>query len=124
MCAKKIVWCIKLINLFTHKMLVTIFVVFLYRYDKFPDFTVVLQPFTKLFNAPNADPNHAPPIDSTLVTYDCFHFSQKGHALGKRYRYINNKNIYELLLLLFYFYCFKQIFVVKIQNINLMLNCC
>ncbi|KAL0105596.1 hypothetical protein PUN28_015826 [Cardiocondyla obscurior] len=52
------------------------------RYDNSPDFTVVLQPFTKLFNTPNADPNHAPPIDSTLVTYDCFHFSQKGHALG------------------------------------------
>ncbi|KAM0725583.1 Phospholipase B1, membrane-associated [Formica fusca] len=52
------------------------------RYDKSPDFTVVLQPFTKLFNAPNADPIRAPPIDSTLVTYDCFHFSQKGHALG------------------------------------------
>lgn len=58
---------------------------FFYRYDTSPDFTVVVQPFTKLFNAPNADPNHAPPIDSTLVTYDCFHFSQKGHALGKRY---------------------------------------
>ncbi|XP_011688725.1 PREDICTED: phospholipase B1, membrane-associated isoform X1 [Wasmannia auropunctata] len=52
------------------------------RYDNSPDFTVVLQPFIKLFNAPNADPNHAPPIDSSLVTYDCFHFSQKGHALG------------------------------------------
>lgn len=50
---------------------------------------MVLQPFTKLFNAPNADPNRAPPIDSTLVTYDCFHFSQKGHALGKKY--INSK---------------------------------
>ncbi|KAK9298319.1 hypothetical protein QLX08_008322 [Tetragonisca angustula] len=52
------------------------------RYDKSPDFTVVLQPFIKLFNAPNADPRRAPPIDSSLVTYDCFHFSQKGHALG------------------------------------------
>lgn len=59
-------------------------VILLYRYDNSPDFTVVLQPFIKLFNAPNADPNHAPPIDSTLVTYDCFHFSQKGHALGKK----------------------------------------
>lgn len=54
-----------------------------YRYDNSLDFTVVLQPFIKLFNAPNADPNRAPPIDSSLVTYDCFHFSQKGHALGK-----------------------------------------
>ncbi|XP_077262347.1 phospholipase B1, membrane-associated [Temnothorax americanus] len=52
------------------------------RYDNSPDFTVVLQPFIKLFNAPNADPHRAPPIDSSLVTYDCFHFSQKGHALG------------------------------------------
>ncbi|KAG7211820.1 hypothetical protein KM043_011050 [Ampulex compressa] len=52
------------------------------RYDKSPDFTVVLQPFIKLFNAPNADPRRAAPIDPSLVTYDCFHFSQKGHALG------------------------------------------
>nr|XP_012219357.1 PREDICTED: phospholipase B1, membrane-associated-like [Linepithema humile] len=52
------------------------------RYDNSPDFTVVLQPFIKLFNAPNADPIRAPPIDSSLVTYDCFHFSQKGHAVG------------------------------------------
>ncbi|KAL6259485.1 hypothetical protein P5V15_009404 [Pogonomyrmex californicus] len=52
------------------------------RYDNSSDFTVVLQPFIKLFNAPNANPNRAPPIDSNLVTYDCFHFSQKGHALG------------------------------------------
>ncbi|KZC13787.1 Phospholipase B1, membrane-associated [Dufourea novaeangliae] len=52
------------------------------RYDKSADFTVVLQPFIKLFNAPNADPNRASPIDPNLVTYDCFHFSQKGHALG------------------------------------------
>ncbi|XP_032667533.1 phospholipase B1, membrane-associated-like [Odontomachus brunneus] len=52
------------------------------RYDDSPNFTVVLQPFVKLFNAPNADPTRASPIDSSLVTYDCFHFSQKGHALG------------------------------------------
>ncbi|XP_066589740.1 phospholipase B1, membrane-associated-like [Prorops nasuta] len=52
------------------------------RYDNSPDFTVVLQPFIKLFNAPNSDPSRARPIDSSLVTYDCFHFSQKGHALG------------------------------------------
>lgn len=54
-----------------------------FRYDTTDDFTVVLQPFTKLFNAPNANPRSAPPIDATLVTHDCFHFSQKGHALGK-----------------------------------------
>ncbi|XP_053978017.1 phospholipase B1, membrane-associated-like [Hylaeus volcanicus] len=52
------------------------------RYDNSPDFTVVLQPFIKLFNAPNADPRKAWPIDPSLVTYDCFHFSQKGHALA------------------------------------------
>ncbi|XP_043260799.1 phospholipase B1, membrane-associated-like [Colletes gigas] len=52
------------------------------RYDKSADFTVVLQPFMKLFNAPNADPRKASPIDPTLVTHDCFHFSQKGHALA------------------------------------------
>ncbi|XP_008210041.1 phospholipase B1, membrane-associated [Nasonia vitripennis] len=52
------------------------------RYDTTDDFTVVLQPFTKLFNAPNANPRNAPPIDASLVTHDCFHFSQKGHALG------------------------------------------
>ncbi|XP_076172563.1 phospholipase B1, membrane-associated [Ptiloglossa arizonensis] len=52
------------------------------RYDRSPDFTVVLQPFMKLFNAPNADPRKALPIDPSLVTYDCFHFSQKGHALA------------------------------------------
>ncbi|XP_012340871.1 phospholipase B1, membrane-associated-like [Apis florea] len=52
------------------------------RYDKSSDFTVVLQPFSKLFNAPNADPRRAQSIDPSLITYDCFHFSQKGHALG------------------------------------------
>ncbi|XP_011505427.1 PREDICTED: phospholipase B1, membrane-associated-like [Ceratosolen solmsi marchali] len=52
------------------------------RYDMSDDFTVVLQPFIKLFNAPNANPRFAPMIDANLVTYDCFHFSQKGHAHG------------------------------------------
>ncbi|XP_043268853.1 phospholipase B1, membrane-associated-like [Venturia canescens] len=52
------------------------------RYDTTKDFTVVFQPFTKLFNAPNSDPRQASPMDSSLVTYDCFHFSQRGHALG------------------------------------------
>ncbi|KAF7994796.1 hypothetical protein HCN44_004268 [Aphidius gifuensis] len=51
------------------------------RYDTTEDFTVVVQPFTKMFNAPNSDPSKAPPFDSNMVTYDCFHFSQKGHAL-------------------------------------------
>ncbi|EFN67492.1 Phospholipase B1, membrane-associated [Camponotus floridanus] len=69
------------------------------RYDTSPDFTVVLQPFTKLFNAPNADPNHAPPIDSTLVTYDCFHFSQKGHALDDVNESHGERNHHASLLL-------------------------
>ncbi|KAK0161154.1 hypothetical protein PV327_009658 [Microctonus hyperodae] len=51
------------------------------RYDTTADFTVVLQPFMMSFNAPNADPRTAPALDSNMVTYDCFHFSQKGHAL-------------------------------------------
>ncbi|XP_034938263.1 phospholipase B1, membrane-associated-like [Chelonus insularis] len=52
------------------------------RYDDSSDFTVVLQPFITIFNAPNADPLSAPPLDPNMVTYDCFHFSQKGHALA------------------------------------------
>ncbi|CAB0031191.1 unnamed protein product [Trichogramma brassicae] len=52
------------------------------RYDTSDDFTAVLQPFTKLFNSPKADPSRGLPIDANLVTHDCFHFSQKGHALG------------------------------------------
>ncbi|XP_045460804.1 phospholipase B1, membrane-associated-like [Harmonia axyridis] len=53
------------------------------RYDVKEDFTVVLQPFMKLFNAPN-DPAHYydEVIDISYITHDCFHFSQKGHALG------------------------------------------
>ncbi|XP_046416826.1 phospholipase B1, membrane-associated-like isoform X1 [Neodiprion fabricii] len=52
------------------------------RYDTTQDFTVVYQPFTELFNAPNSNPRNSEVLDQTLVTYDCFHFSQKGHALG------------------------------------------
>ncbi|XP_012266310.2 phospholipase B1, membrane-associated-like [Athalia rosae] len=52
------------------------------RYDTTQDFAVVFQPFTELFNAPNSDPLRADRLDQSLVTYDCFHFSQKGHALG------------------------------------------
>lgn len=53
------------------------------RYDKKDDFTVVLQPFMKLFNAPS-DPlrRNEEVIDISYITHDCFHFSQKGHALG------------------------------------------
>lgn len=47
------------------------------------DFTVVLQPFMKLFNAPD-DPirRFSEVIDISYITHDCFHFSQKGHALA------------------------------------------
>nr|ACE75301.1 phospholipase B-like protein [Glyptapanteles indiensis] len=51
------------------------------RYDRSPNFTVVVQPFTEYFNAPNSDPMNAPSFQSHMITYDCFHFSQKGHAL-------------------------------------------
>ncbi|CAG9864127.1 unnamed protein product [Phyllotreta striolata] len=53
------------------------------RYDKKEDFTVVLQPFMKSFNAPD-DPEHRfdEVIDISYITHDCFHFSQKGHALA------------------------------------------
>ncbi|XP_072392586.1 phospholipase B1, membrane-associated-like [Diabrotica undecimpunctata] len=53
------------------------------RYDQKEDFTVVLQPFMKLFNAPE-DPRHKfdEVIDISYITHDCFHFSQKGHALA------------------------------------------
>ncbi|KAL3280396.1 hypothetical protein HHI36_017880 [Cryptolaemus montrouzieri] len=53
------------------------------RYDVKEDFTVVLQPFMKVFNAPN-DPAHYldEVIDISFITHDCFHFSQKGHALA------------------------------------------
>ncbi|KAL1459735.1 hypothetical protein WDU94_011690, partial [Cyamophila willieti] len=53
------------------------------RYNKKKDFTVVIQPFIKLFNIPS-DPRkkYSEVIDISYVTYDCFHFSQKGHALA------------------------------------------
>ncbi|XP_041970511.1 phospholipase B1, membrane-associated-like [Aricia agestis] len=53
------------------------------RYDTRDDFTVVIQPFMKLFNAPL--PPRAPlplVIHQSYITHDCFHFSQKGHALA------------------------------------------
>lgn len=53
------------------------------RYDTKEDFTVVLQPFMKAFNAPEEESDKFKPfIDESYITYDCFHFSQKGHALG------------------------------------------
>lgn len=54
------------------------------RYDTRDDFTVVIQPFMKLFNAPRDRALWGTEvIDISYVTYDCFHFSQKGHAMGK-----------------------------------------
>ncbi|KAE9543230.1 hypothetical protein AGLY_003141 [Aphis glycines] len=53
------------------------------RYNKKEDFTVVIQPFIKLFNAPlDKKRQFEEVIDISFVTYDCFHFSQKGHALA------------------------------------------
>ncbi|CAH0386793.1 unnamed protein product [Bemisia tabaci] len=55
------------------------------RYNKKEDFTVVIQPFIKLFNAPLKSDRKTrlkEVIDISYVTYDCFHFSQKGHALA------------------------------------------
>ncbi|XP_050442680.1 phospholipase B1, membrane-associated-like [Adelges cooleyi] len=53
------------------------------RYNKKEDFTVVIQPFIKLFNAPlDKSKQFEEVIDISYVTYDCFHFSQKGHALA------------------------------------------
>ncbi|XP_050525608.1 phospholipase B1, membrane-associated-like [Daktulosphaira vitifoliae] len=53
------------------------------KYNKKEDFTVVIQPFIKLFNAPlDKKRQFEEVIDISYVTYDCFHFSQKGHALA------------------------------------------
>ncbi|CAG9135500.1 unnamed protein product [Plutella xylostella] len=53
------------------------------RYDTRDDFTVVLQPFMRLFNAPYPPRLPMPlVIHQSYITHDCFHFSQKGHALG------------------------------------------
>ncbi|XP_022919287.1 phospholipase B1, membrane-associated-like [Onthophagus taurus] len=53
------------------------------RYDTKDDFTVVIQPFMKFFNTPaNFNEARDEVIDNSYITHDCFHFSQKGHALG------------------------------------------
>ncbi|XP_072939764.1 phospholipase B1, membrane-associated-like [Epargyreus clarus] len=52
------------------------------RYDTRPDFAVVVQPFMRLFNAPAAAPPLPRVIHQSYITHDCFHFSQKGHALA------------------------------------------
>ncbi|KAI4460272.1 phospholipase b plb1 [Holotrichia oblita] len=54
------------------------------RYDTKEDFTVVIQPFMKIFNAPtDLSRLYDEVIDISYITHDCFHFSQKGHALGE-----------------------------------------
>ncbi|XP_026738248.1 phospholipase B1, membrane-associated-like [Trichoplusia ni] len=53
------------------------------RYDTRPDFTVLVQPFMRLFNAPLPPTRPLPlVIHQSYITHDCFHFSQKGHALA------------------------------------------
>lgn len=78
--------------LFIYIYIYSFIYIYFFRYDTTKDFAVVYQPFMKLFNAPNSDPRRAPPLDPNLVTYDCFHFSQRGHAVGN-----------EILLLVNYF---------------------
>ncbi|KAK9506832.1 hypothetical protein O3M35_008694 [Rhynocoris fuscipes] len=54
------------------------------RYNRKEDFTVVIQPFMTFFNAPRnySEGSLKEVIDISYITHDCFHFSQKGHALG------------------------------------------
>ncbi|CAG9795363.1 unnamed protein product [Diatraea saccharalis] len=53
------------------------------RYSGRGDFAVVVQPFMRLFNLPPAArPPLARVIHQSYITHDCFHFSQKGHALA------------------------------------------
>nr|ATU82880.1 secreted Esterase/lipase protein [Pristhesancus plagipennis] len=55
------------------------------RYNRKEDFTVVIQPFMTFFNAPrnySEETQRKEVIDISYITHDCFHFSQKGHALA------------------------------------------
>ncbi|KAJ9576070.1 hypothetical protein L9F63_007035 [Diploptera punctata] len=53
------------------------------RYDTKEDFTVVLQPFIQSLNVPlDKHLLQMEAIHISYITHDCFHFSQKGHALA------------------------------------------
>ncbi|XP_069694744.1 phospholipase B1, membrane-associated-like [Periplaneta americana] len=53
------------------------------RYDAKDDFTVVVQPFIRFLNAPSdRSSRFKEAIHVSFVTHDCFHFSQKGHAMA------------------------------------------
>ncbi|KAL1117924.1 hypothetical protein AAG570_004237 [Ranatra chinensis] len=64
------------------------------RYNQKLDFTVVIQPFMTLFNAPkDTNRRYQEVIDISYITYDCFHFSQKGHALVIAYHFVLAANL-------------------------------
>lgn len=52
------------------------------NYDEFDldDFAVVFQPFILNYTFPQTTKGFT---DFSILSSDCFHFSQKGHALGK-----------------------------------------
>lgn len=58
------------------------------NYDDRDDFTVVLQPFLSETEFATFPPEHIIP-DMTYIAYDCFHFSQKSHAVAARYLWNN-----------------------------------
>lgn len=56
------------------------------KYDNRDDFTVVLQPFFSETPVPLKENGSA---DKSYFALDCFHFSQKGHAVGAKYLWNN-----------------------------------